>query len=178
MTQEGTEVSAAYAKMQILFTQNTFLHPLLNPNFKIDSFYLFFIFGLFCRWYQLLCGGNGAPLLLRPVPARDAWAQLLSPRHSNHSGVDCSHWLFGQHIPNQCRRAVQLPERWVRGDRGDISVDVFWWKVYEMFNARRGNRESSEGEQRGEEMRQAGDARRGDSHTTVLLSVNVRWIRG
>lgn len=72
VTQEGTEVSAAYAKMQILFTQNTFLHPLLNPNFKIDSFYLFFIFGLFCRWYQLLCGGNGAPLLLRPVPARDA----------------------------------------------------------------------------------------------------------
>lgn len=47
-----------------------------------------------------------------------------------------------------------------------------------MFNERRGNWESSEGEQRGEEMRRTGGARRGDSHTTVLLSVNVRWIRG
>lgn len=46
-----------------------------------------------------------------------------------------------------------------------------------MFNARRGNWESSEGEQRGEEMGRL-EMQGEETVTTVLLSVNVRWIRG
>jgi len=67
------------------------------------------------RWCELLRGGIGSSLLLGPVPAGDARAQLLSPRHAHHGGVDCSYWLPGQHVPDQSWGAVQLPQRWDSG---------------------------------------------------------------
>lgn len=63
------------------------------------------------RRRQLLRGGHGAPLLLRPVPAGDARAQLLSSRHTHHRRVDGSHWLPGQHLPDQRGGAMQFPQR-------------------------------------------------------------------
>lgn len=64
------------------------------------------------RWHQLLRGGDGPSLLFRLVPAGDARAQLLSPWHTHHRGLDRPHRLPGQHVPSQCRGAVQLPQRY------------------------------------------------------------------
>lgn len=63
------------------------------------------------RRRQLLRGGDGAPLLLRPVPAGDARAKLLPSRHTHHRRVDGSYWLPGQHLPDQRGGAMQFPQR-------------------------------------------------------------------